>query len=136
MQYLESDDGDEHIAAAVRPSDHLTIGQELHLGNRSTEGIDGDGLEFQGPGGLRGDRRCGEKHLNGPRRILGSLRLQSGRGQCTEEEAQQAEEFPMERVKSVHSNRLVFFYPLKARKWMHPSRMTARMQRTGKLLRD
>ena len=46
MQNLEADHGDEHISAAVRPSDHLTIGQELHLGNRSTEGIDGDRLEF------------------------------------------------------------------------------------------
>ena len=68
--------------------------------------------------------------------MLGSLRLQSGRGQCTEEEAQQAEESPMEGVKSAHTNRLVFFYPLKARKWMHPLRLTARMLRTGELIRD
>jgi hypothetical protein len=65
---------------------------------------------------------------------LRGLRLQSGGGQCTEEEAQQSEEYPMAGVKSVHTNKLVFFYPLKIREWMHPFRMTARMQRTEELL--
>ena len=50
MQYLESDHGSEHIAAAVRLGDYLTISQKLQLGDRSTHGIDGDGFEFQGPG--------------------------------------------------------------------------------------
>jgi hypothetical protein len=89
MQHLEADHGDEHIAAAVRPGDHLTIGQELHLGNRSTEGINGDRLKFQDPGGmLRACRRCREKHLNSAPQILGSLRPQSDGAQGTEEEAQ------------------------------------------------
>ena len=106
MQNLEADHGDEHISAAVRSSDHLTIGQELHLGNRSTEGIDGDGLKFQGPGGLlRACRWCGEKHLDGARRILGNLRLQCGEGQGTEKDPKEAEESPRKGAKSTHTNK-------------------------------